>query len=309
MVRLLFGKSFARSQRMSAMRQGLALVLGAAVALLAGCTGHLPIAPRSWAERLRPFQAPPGTDVVQMDVALIERPVGDPVLNQELWQLADEQALGLECKERLENNGLRVGQIAGITPACLQDLLASERSNPKPRRIQVLAGKAPQPLSLGPPLAECRFQLRQDGAPQAVVLEQACCQLEVVPSLAGNGRTCLRFTPQVQHGKAAGLPRPSADRSHFEVQQAPVEAYGPLAWEVSLAPNEYVVIGGRLDRPETLGCRFFVRPEESPPVQRLLVIRTGRSRPGLTPDDEPAGEVPPPLALQAALSSARSKTN
>jgi hypothetical protein len=65
------------------------------------------------------------------------------------------------------------------------------------------------------------------------------------------------------------------------------------------------VIGGRLDRPHTLGHECFVRTDEQVPVQRLLVIRTAR----VTAENPPAtaenGYAAPPLACQAAYSTAR----
>src|SRR5262249_31000495 len=118
------------------MRHGQARLLGLLTALLAGCaTGKVPHAV-TWLDHLRPFQGPTGPDVVSMQVALIERPVGDPYLNHELWAGADEQAIPLERKVVLEDNGLRVGQIGGIAPAKLLALLTSEKSCINPRCLQ-----------------------------------------------------------------------------------------------------------------------------------------------------------------------------
>ena len=130
----------------------------------------------------------------------------------------------------------------------------------------------------------------------------------VVPSLTREGRVHLRFTTEIRHGQAAVVPQP-AERALWVLQkQQPTESFSALGWEVTLAPNEYVVVGGRYDRPGTLGQLFFVRPEESPPRQRLLVIRTARPGAGMMPDPFPTGEDKvsvgrsPPLALQAVLS-------
>jgi hypothetical protein len=79
---------------------------------------------------------------------------------------------------------------------------------------------------------------------------------------------------------------------------------------VSLEPNEYVVVGARSDRPGTLGHQAFVRRDEATPVQRLLVIRTGRMAPSVTAalasSDEDEEAMPTPsLALQASCSAVR----
>src|SRR5947209_2927371 len=108
----------------------LALLGGVSGCLTAGQPEH---PPPPFADR--PFSGPTGGDVVQIDVAVLERPLGDRFLNRELWELADEQAITLEQKAVLDDNGFRVCQIGGLPPAGLQALLTSERSCPDPRRV------------------------------------------------------------------------------------------------------------------------------------------------------------------------------
>ena len=116
------------------MRRWLALLLALTAGCAAGCfAGHTTRA-ASLFEPLRPLLGPTGTDAVQLDVALIERPTGDRFLNEELWDLADEQGVAFEKKAALDDNGIRVGLIGGMPPAGLQALLTSERSCANPRR-------------------------------------------------------------------------------------------------------------------------------------------------------------------------------
>lgn len=291
------------------MGYGRGLVYALLLILLAGCAESKGVRTTSWFDRFRRSTGPQGPDVVQMEVALLERPAGDAYINRDLWSYADEQVVALESKAVLEDNGFRIGQIGGITPAELQTLLLSERSCPKPRRIQLHADK-PTQVVLGPTTTVCQFRLERDGLQVPISLEQAQCTLEVVPTLGSNGRVQLRFLPQVQHGTAALLPRPAPDFSGWTFQQErPTERYPGLGWEVTLAPNEYVVIGARLDRPHSLGHQCFVRTDESAPVQRLLIIRTG-SASGEDPAtpviaDQPSNMRSPPLACQAAWSTVR----
>jgi hypothetical protein len=134
--------------------------------------------------------------------------------------------------------------------------------------------------------------------------------LVVVPTPASDGRTRLRFTPEVAHGHAAVLPTPTQDRSAWMFQkQQSVERYEPLSWEVTLAPNEHAIISGCFDRPETLGHLCFIRTEEIPPRQRLLIIKACRpsfaSAEGAPPLGTSTPGQSPPLALQAALTTFR----
>jgi hypothetical protein len=286
-------------------RWELVLLLG--TGLLAGCAGGEAARTTAWRNRLRPPQGPPPSNLVLMEVALIEQPVGDPYVNQQLWDLADEQVVSLERKPVLQDNGLRIGLMSGMLPPGLQALLTSKRSCANPRRIQRAAGE-PTTLMLGLTMPRCRFQLHTSGTTEVVELEQAQCTLIVTASLTTDGRTRLQLTPQVRHGEAALIPRPAVDRagtySWMIQEQRPTETYTDLGWEVSLAPNEYLVVGGRLDRPDTLGRQFFVRGDEPSPVQRLLVIRTTRLRPGIAAEDEELLHRTPALAAQALLSNA-----
>src|SRR5262249_47908590 len=124
-----------------AMRYGQAMLLGLLTALLVGCAHAPAVRPTSWLDRWRPFHGPSAADVIEVQVALVERPPGDPFLNHELWTLADEQIVPLERKALLEENGFRVGQLGGNTPARLLTLLTSEQSNVNPRRLLLHSGQ------------------------------------------------------------------------------------------------------------------------------------------------------------------------
>ncbi len=288
------------------------LILGLLTGLLVGCATGKPAFTTSWLDSWRPFHGPTGSDVVQMDVAFLERPVGDPIINKELWILADEQAIPLERKAELEENGFRVGQLGGIKPAALQNLLTSERSCINPRRLSLHAGN-PTSLVLGAQIPLCRFQIKQVGQPTAVSLEQAECSLNVVPSLTNDGCVRLQFTPQVRHGETTHSPWAVDDRSGWILHNdKAAETYSALTWEITLSPNHYVIVGARAERPETLGYQCFLRRNEPVPVQRLLVIRAYRARtepaldPSLeSPEEDSSVNRTPPLALQATWTKAR----
>jgi len=286
------------------MRHRGMLLLGLWTMLLGGCvSGGSPLTSTSWLPPGQPFQGPHGPNVVQMETALLEGPVGDPFFNQDLWTLTDDQVVDLDRKALLQANGLRVGQVGGLTPARLQALLTSNRSCINPRFIQMRAEHSTR-LSVGPPLPVCRFQIRPDEPAAPVRLEQAECTFVVVPSLLPGGQVRLRFTPEIPHGQPLLLPQP-ADRAAWVLgKQQPTGSFPGLSWEVTLAPNEFVIVGGCYDRPETLGHQFFIRTGETPPRQRLLVIRTARPAVGSLLDSSTPTETSdlrsPPLALQAA---------
>src|SRR5262245_4555291 len=285
------------------MRRCRVVTFVLAVATLSGCLGS-DSPGRKWIAGWRPFQGVSGPDVVQMDVALLEVPVGDRFANDELWGFADELLVSLETKARLDENGFRVGQVSAAPPAALQELLTSPRSSPNPRRVQLHAGKVSPPQALGPVRERLEFELRPGGAPEAVGLDRALTGLVIVPTLTDDGRTRLEFTPQVKHASEGGLPwKARPDLAAWTLSGGQDEAtYAALRWQVTLAPNEYVVIGARFDQPGTLGYEAFVRADEKVPVQRLLVIRTNRPAP---PPAALSHGKAVPLALQTNWSSIR----
>ena len=192
-------------------------------------------------------------------------------------------------------------------------LLKSKRSCANPQAKMFHAGDM-HLIELGPSVPLCRFQVQQDGVPVEMVDEQAQCQLAVVATLTNDGKTRLQFTPQVQHGEAKLIPwQTNPDRSRWELaQQQPTDSFPALSWEVAVAPNEWVVVGARFDKPQSLGHRCFLRGEERPPVQRLLVLRTSRLLPGAAAepfadfdDGDARPSKNPPLALQAGATAAR----
>jgi hypothetical protein len=291
-----------------AMPRGRVLLLLFAAGLLTGCAVEGSSRAVSFLPSSRGFQGPKGLDVVQMNVAVLEVAVGDPYINEQLWGLADEQELTRDQKSAIHENGFRIGQIRGITPPGLQALLTSERYNPNPRYQQVRAG-LPCIIDLGPPLTECQCRVRDNGRNLPVEAASAQLGMEVIPTLTADGRVSLHFGPRIGRGRASRNPAsPGEAPLWMLLTQRSARRFPELGCDVTLEPNEYVVIGGVLDQPDTLGYRTFIRPEETNTIQRLLVIRTARVLPEVRGDEpEGAGDLKrvPPLALQAVWSSVR----
>jgi hypothetical protein len=296
------------------MRHGRALLLALLALLPAACISGPDDAAGRRGNLLRIFHHPaPAPDVIQMDVALIECPLaGAGYLNNDLWITTDEQVVDAEQRFVLAENGFRVGQVVGPPPTELQALLRSKRSCVNPRRRFMAAGTSVA-LLLGPAQAECRFHICKGDEPAEVVLEQAQFSLMVVPTPAADGKTRLHFTPKVEHGEPTPQYAPVPDQADWVMEiRRPSVSYPELAWDVTLAPNEYLVLGGWPDQTGTLGHESFLDHPGPRAMQRLLVLRTTRSGGGI--DDEIADPSengtskpgqPPALALQAAWSTVR----
>lgn len=290
------------------MRPLQAVLLALLTGWLAGCLPARSESGGMLSVSRRPVVGNANGDVVHLDIAVIERPVGDRYLNRALWDLADEQVIGLERKPAVEDNGFRVGTIGGMLPSDLLALLTSERSCINPHRVRLRAGNS-TPVVVGPTWRQCRFELRPEGRVTPVELDNAVCTFDVVPRLSDEGKIALRFTPVIKHGETRLEPRairdPSGEHRWDLRAEQPAETYAALSWEVAITPGEFLVIGTRLDGPDTIGHRYFLHTETTARIQRMLVLRAGRSL-----EEVPSAEIgsrnAAPLALQAGWQSARS---
>jgi hypothetical protein len=279
--------------------------------ILSGCSGERSATSTSFFSRLRPFQGNPPPDAFHLDVALVQIPYSDAARYSQLWTFLDEQAVTLEKKGVLEDNGFRIGRVGSTPPEELRELVSQRRNCPDPRRIQMQPGKDDRVLELEPGRTHVAFQLIQGEQANRIDLENAQCCLGVTPTLTDDGRTRLQIVPKVKHEGKGRMPwLPLADRSGWTRQtQQPAEAFNDLGWDVTLAPGEYLVIGARDDRPGTLGHESFVHPDEKPtPVKRLLVLRAWRpvqdaKLAGIEREATAGKGHAPPLAIQAGWSA------
>jgi hypothetical protein len=99
----------------------------------------------------------------------------------------------------------------------------------------------------------------------------------VTPALAADGKVRLAFKPEIQFGPPKVAIRPSEEGTGWMFEQRPsTRSYGELSWDIAIAPNEFILVGGWFKRESTYGKEGFIRIDEPRPVQRLLVIRASR---------------------------------
>ncbi len=220
----------------------------------------------------KPVVGPHGADVVGLEVAVLEVPIGDRFVNSGLWATIDEQVVDLDHKATLDDNGFRVGLIGGVRPTEFDDLLKSPRSNPDPHWHQLRVGHA-KLVTLGGRRSVCEFGLVTDGKPAAnTTIERAQCALQLTATLSADGGVQIEFVPVVQHGVRSVWTTPIDG----EDAAVPGDSFPALGWEVTAAAGEFVVVGAQFQKGGTLGHACFVDPDGPKPVQRLLAIRAVR---------------------------------
>jgi hypothetical protein len=252
-------------------------------------------------------------DHALIEVALLERPIGDDYINQDIWKSTDEILGDLERRKALEENGLRIGQLVGAPPDEFQQLLLSKRCCINPHALIFPAGKT-TPIWLGQTTPVAFFDFVQGKSRKELTFDQARFGLDVDARFDKEGKTILTFTPKVEHGEQLFPFKAAPERSAWELQlDKAARRFPELRWEVTLGANQYVFVGGRIDRERTFGVKALTVLEGDLGVQRLLVIRNCRSvsaheAHANTVAELVAADRTPPLALQATLPATRAKT-
>ena len=264
-----------------------AWVYAAVVAALvaAGCRGRGERAASAVARSFAPVQQ---TEGVYLETVILERPVGDRFLDRDLW--AATQPVGSpETKVLLSENGLRVGVLAGTLPQHFQKLLESDAETLSGRGL-TFATRKEDVLPVSGPHERCEFDLLADlaGKRTAVALTQARCGLFVRPEATADRRVRVWCEPQIQHGERREWLRPSADGTGFvKYDEVPLARYPALAFDATIGPGEYIVVGAAADQPDALGAALFGVEANGQPRQRVLVIRARQVNPG-GPTDLPS---------------------
>lgn len=258
--------------------QPLALVC----ALVAGCLTARPEVVVSNYETGAPTDAAT-PEAIDLYVALAERPVGDRYLNRGLWEFADEQSPfqhDLERKALIDQNGFRVGLLGSGSPDGAFLKLLSGRNCPDPRCIRIFPGNTTT-LDIGGVWSSLMFQLARKNSEERVTLTQAQCRFQVLAHLDGDSRVRLVVTPNVIHGAQQAQPQavqdPDGSRRWDMRMKRPEEVYPWLGWTLTLGPGEVAILGGQLDRAESLGRQMFLYTQTDAPLQRVLVLRALRT--------------------------------
>ncbi len=235
---------------------------------------HAPVASAVKARSLSPVS--PITEGLYVECVLLERPAGDEQLDRDLWASA-LPSLPPQISALLQENGLRVAVLSGTLPAAFQKLLDSESDTVNPHGL-TFATRKEAVIPTADPHDPCEFEVLTDFASSRsrVKLSQPSAGVMVRPESRPDGRIKLWCEPQIQHGVHVETLRPTADGTGFVMQaEVPVASYSSLGFEVSLAPNDYLLIGWPASAAHTLGSVLFAVEANNLPRQRVLVIRAG----------------------------------
>jgi hypothetical protein len=247
-------------------------------------------------ESLRAVPNSKGVELASLNQVIIDH--CEQYLSDGLWRDVDEQVVPLEVRPKLEDNGYRVGLLRNALPAKLQQLLGTPQSCPFMKRL-VAKAEHEWFWPLGAHASTLAVKVTQDGKPDNRELEKPEFGLLIQATSLPEGKTKLVMTPMLRHGSAMFQAKPNRERTGWELNnERPEEKFTKLSWEMTLKPNEYVVIGGWNNKQQTLGQHSFVEKEHG--RHRVLVLR---GVPAIEPLVGLEGKGPLPLALQSLIPS------
>jgi hypothetical protein len=236
----------------------------------------------------------------------VERPVGDPLLGDELWRHVDQLAsIDAETRKRIRANGFRVGVVGANPPIALQKMLGLKSdfvSDPDAENAKQLIGRRFFPVSGGeidiqvsPLYRECTLDAADVDASEPRRFENAVCKYRVRAVRVQDGWVGLEFVPQICHGDEH-LRHAVGDAGWRFQNGQHIESYFLQRFDVKLSLGDMAVITSEDEATGKLGQLFFrgpsalQQPREMPPdvfnvdderpspsnsysIQRLLIIR------------------------------------
>lgn len=243
------------------------------------------------ANKIPPMTAPP--DAMQLDIVFAERPVGDPLIGDKLWQDLDQAtSLTGNARDQLQRNGFRVGVSASRPHSALQTLLGLKSDlayQPKAEKAKFLVGRQVMIRSDGetqieasPVCAECTLTIADGTKSTARSFSQCRGSFKLVAHRLQDSWAKLDFLPIVLHGADTLRPIASSEGWQFENTQRS-EVFHNQRFQLELGVGEMVVISADEKATDSLGHLFFVGKSqlhnatdfnsESTAVQRVLVVR------------------------------------
>lgn len=234
------------------------------------------------------IQAPP--DAMQLEILFVERPTGDRLMGDPLWNEVDTN-LNMEPQEQrdLLRNGFKIGVAGAHPPTALQQLLEMRA---KPQEGEVATGQDNDARVRGNRFflrsgEETQIQINDvlhddlqfnlfatHGARDAELKKYkgARCLYRVTVRREQDGWARLEFVPEVHHGMDVLRPAPGTDDWELKSQQN-IEKLFNQRFTVILHTGDMALVTGRTDLPGTVGHRFFTGPEGQDGIQRMLIVR------------------------------------
>lgn len=245
---------------------------------------------------LKPLGEAP--QALRLEYFVVERPTGDPLLGDQLWDEMTEMILDPKVRQSLNSQGLRVGVTTNSPPEALQKLLGEaeeitdartpEQARRRQGMLQVLPSGGSFTAWTSDEFPSRVVAFTAAGAETAKAFEQARGIVRVTAKTEQEGWAKLEFLPEIHHG-ATGMRHAATEGAWQFTSGQEVQKLFDQKFELTMNEGDTAVLTALGDEPDRVGSLFFRTEAAGAPVQRLLIVRlvgTGEKPTGS--DDAPA---------------------
>lgn len=265
-------------------------LLSIAALLVGGCTS---IAREAKKTPLARAQMSPDSSV--LEVFFVRVPFGDPAANDVLWADVDEQHFPPPLRQKLSQNGFRVGLVSGQVPTALAELMQLSEKAPSAAEATSTNLEA---LASAPPVL-CRHIQARAGRRNEIVASGVYDQLPVLVCESGlpcgrdypkaqgilalsawpepDGRVRLELTPELHYGETHQRWVGSEGALRMEAGR-PRRVFDDMVLSATILPGHMLVLTSLPSRAGSVGHSFFTCTESGKLQQKLLVIRIAQTQ-------------------------------
>jgi len=230
----------------------------------------------------RPKAAP---KTIPLELIFVRHESHDPVLRDELWNLADEQAFDEPLRRRLQANGLRAGVITAQLPPHLaerflppsvapgESLPAALSDNPALMRhvLRLLPGRSSDVMA-ATGLDELVLLEHDGDSVRGRTYHDASTLFALRSWPAADGRVRLNLSPTIKHGPMERSWVGEEGMFRLEAGQRR-DALAGLSFEATVPVGSMIIVGCVGEPTSTAGDAFFRDRAGVRSGQRLLAIR------------------------------------
>jgi len=228
-------------------------------------------------------------DSVALEIFQVRFPATDRVLDEQLWQVVDEQRLDVDVRHELIRNGFRAGVLGGAMPESLAKYLKLDSEMPETQAARLITGQSADPtvtrrvvqLSRGEAAIIEASVLRNK---LNVLLSEASGlrgrsyqQVQAVYSMRAEAvvgqRVALRLTPELLHGELLNRYTGSDLGIFLVTPSRERELYDKLELNVEMTAGEWLVVGGLPDASGSLGHAFHAESQRGSAELKLILVR------------------------------------
>lgn len=224
---------------------------------------------------------PTSRDAVQLEVMFVERPAGDSLLGESLWNEVDQVGtLTPETQKALRKNGFQIGLTGSAPPQALEQLLGlksefstgnGEQSKKLVGRRIVLASGAETEIQTGDVFPRCSVDVEGPNGTETKEFKNVRFVFRLKVEREQDGWARLEFLPEIHHG--GNQFRRVATKFGWE-HRTSQDIYPLYSQRFSLVLNmaEMAIVSADNDaKPQSVGRHFCFSQNSN--TQRLLIVR------------------------------------